>query len=72
MAYEALNTGGSMPTVFNAANEWAVAAFLNRKIGYTDIVEKIRSQMDAHTVIKSPSLEEILATEQEVYRRLNR
>lgn len=72
MAYEALNIGGSMPTVYNAANEWAVAAFLNRKIGYTDIVEKIRSQMDAHTVIKSPSLEEILATEQEVYRRLNR
>lgn len=72
MAYEALNTGGSMPTVYNAANEWAVAAFLNRKIGYTDIVENIRNQMDTHTVINHPSLEEILATEQEVYHRLNR
>lgn len=72
MAYEALEIGGSMPTVYNAANEWAVAAFLNRKIGYTDIVERIRSQMDTHMVISNPSLEEILATEQEVYRLLNR
>lgn len=72
MAYEALNCGGSMPTVYNAANEWAVAAFLDRKIGYTDIVETIRREMDAHQVIKNPVLEEILATEAEVYRRLNR
>jgi len=71
MAYEALNIGGSMPTVYNAANEWAVAAFLNRKIGYTDIVEKIRKEMEAHQVIENPSLEEILATEELVYRRLN-
>jgi len=71
MAYEALNIGGSMPTVYNAANEWAVAAFLNRKIGYIDIVEKIRKEMEAHQVIENPSLEEILATEELVYRRLN-
>jgi len=71
MAYEALTTGGSMPTVYNAANEWAVAAFLDGKIGYTDIVENIRRQMDAHNCIVNPSLEEILATEEEVYRRLN-
>ena len=71
MAYEALNIGGSMPTVYNAANEWAVAAFLNRKIGYTDIVENIRKEMEAHQVIENPSLEEILATEELVYRRLN-
>ena len=72
MAYEALTIGGSMPTVYNAANEWAVAAFLDRKIGYTDIVANIQKEMDAHQVIANPSLEEILATEEEVYRRLNR
>ncbi|MBO5178656.1 MAG: 1-deoxy-D-xylulose-5-phosphate reductoisomerase [Lachnospiraceae bacterium] len=72
MAYEALRTGGSMPTVYNATNEWAVASFLDRKIGYTDIVETIRKEMEAHQLIKNPSLEEILATEAEVYRRLNR
>ena len=72
MAYDALRIGGSMPTVYNATNEWAVAAFLERKIGYTDIVETIRKEMEAHQLIKNPSLEEILATEAEVYRRLNR
>ena len=72
MAYEALLSGGSMPTVYNAANEWSVAAFLDRKIGYTDIVENIRREMDAHHVIANPSLEEILATEQEVYQRLEK
>ena len=72
MAYEALSVGGSMPTVYNAANEWAVAAFLDRKIGYTDIVANIQKEMEAHQVIANPSLEEILATESEVYRRLNR
>ncbi len=72
MAYEALAMGGSMPTVYNAANEWSVAAFLDRKIGYTDIVENIRRQMDTHKVIAAPSLEEILATEQEVYQRLEK
>ncbi len=72
MAYEALQIGGSMPTVYNAANEWSVAAFLNRKIGYTDIIENIRREMKAHQVIAEPSLEEILATEQEVYQRLEK
>ena len=72
MAYEALAMGGTMPTVYNAANEWSVAAFLDRKIGYTDIVENIRRQMDVHKVIAVPSLEEILATEQEVYQRLEK
>ncbi len=71
MAYEALNTGGSMPTVYNAANEWSVAAFLERKIGYTDIVENIRREMDSHRIITEPTLEDILATEAEVYHRLN-
>ena len=71
MAYEALLAGGTMPTVYNAVNEWSVAAFLDRKIGYTDIVKNIRREMDAHRVIEDPCLEEILATEAGVYRRLN-
>ena len=72
MAYEALHTGGTMPTVYNAANEWSVAAFLDRKIGYTEIVENIRKEMEAHKVIANPSLEDILETEAKVYQRLNR
>ena len=71
MAYEALRIGGTMPTVYNAANEWSVAAFLDRKIGYTDIVENITKAMELHKVIANPSLEEILATEQDVYHLLN-
>ncbi len=70
MAYDALNTGGSMPTVYNAANEWAVAAFLDRKIAYTDIVALIAKEMERHNVIANPTLEEVLAVEQEVYAHL--
>lgn len=70
MAYEALRIGGSMPTVYNAANEWAVAAFLDRKISYTDIVALIQKEMKAHSVIDNPCLEEILETEQRVYESL--
>ncbi|MBE5950291.1 MAG: 1-deoxy-D-xylulose-5-phosphate reductoisomerase [Lachnospiraceae bacterium] len=70
MAYDALRIGGSMPTVYNAANEWAVAAFLERKIAYTDIVSLIQKQMDVHKVITSPCLDEILETEQRVYAEL--
>lgn len=71
MAYDVLRIGGSMPTVYNAANEWAVAAFLDRRITYSDIVNLIQKEMDAHQVIDSPCLEEILETEQRVYERLN-
>ncbi len=68
MAYEALEIGGTMPTVYNATNEWAVSAFLQRKIGYTDIVEQIRKEMDRHQIIQNPSLEDILRTEQMIYQ----
>lgn len=67
LAYEAARTGGSMPTVFNAANEKAVAKFLNREIAFLDIVGIIRDAMDAHKVIESPDLEQILQTEQQTY-----
>ncbi|MDD6661056.1 MAG: 1-deoxy-D-xylulose-5-phosphate reductoisomerase [Lachnospiraceae bacterium] len=66
-ALEAAKTGGSMPTVFNAANERAVSKFLDRKIGFTDIYTIIRSCMDAHHVVKNPDIRQILETEQSVY-----
>ncbi|MCD7812554.1 MAG: 1-deoxy-D-xylulose-5-phosphate reductoisomerase [Lachnospiraceae bacterium] len=69
-AYEAARTGGSMPTVFNAANERAVSLFLHRKIGFTDIYEMIRDCMDHHTVIPDPDVTQILDTEQSVYERI--
>lgn len=67
LAIEAGKTGGTMPTVFNAANERAVAKFLKGEIKYTDIVRSIEKCMDAHKVSAHPNLEEILATEQWVY-----
>ena len=67
LAIEAGKTGGTMPTVFNAANERAVAKFLKGEIKYTDIVRSIEKCMDAHKVSAHPDLEEILATDQWVY-----
>ena len=67
LAIEAGKTGGTMPTVFNAANERAVAKFLKGEIKYTDMVRSIEKCMDAHKVSAHPDLEEILATEQWVY-----
>ena len=67
LAYEAGRTGGSLPTVFNAANERAVAMFLDREIGYLQIPEIIAGCMEMHKVIADPTVEEILQTEQETY-----
>ncbi|MDO5294350.1 MAG: 1-deoxy-D-xylulose-5-phosphate reductoisomerase [bacterium] len=67
LAYEAGRTGGSMPTVYNAANERAVALFLDRKIKYLEIIEIIEFAMSKHTLIANPSVEQILQTEQETY-----
>lgn len=67
LAYEAGKIGGSLPTVFNAANERAVAMFLNREIGYLQIPEIIAGCMEMHKVIADPTVEEILQTEQETY-----
>lgn len=67
LALEAGKAGGTMPTVFNAANEKAVAKFLRKEIGYLDIIRLIEKSMDAHQVKATPSLEEILETEQWVY-----
>lgn len=67
MAYEAGRKGGTMPTVFNAANEWAVAAFLKGKIGYLQITDIIEAAMAQHKWQDNPNLEEILQTEEDVY-----
>ncbi len=72
MAYEAGRVGGSLPTVLNAANEKAVSLFLDKKIKFLDIAKIIRQCMDEHTVIKNPSLEDILAIEQDVYKKIEK
>ncbi len=67
LAFTAMERGGNIPTVFNAANEKAVAMFLDRKISYlaiTDIIEACMNQID---IIKHPTLEQVLDTEQAVY-----
>ena len=69
-AMDASRAGGSMPTVFNAANERAVAKFLDRKIGFLDIYEIIAFCMQEHKIIESPSVEDILETEQAVYEMI--
>ncbi len=65
MAIEAAKKGGSMPVVFNAANEEAVRKFLKEEISFLDIYEIIRQSMDRHSVVKHPELEEILAVEKD-------
>lgn len=72
LAYQAGREGGSMPTVFNAANERAVAMFLNREIEYLDIPRIIEEAMMDHRKIADPSLEEILAVEAEVYAKIEK
>jgi 1-deoxy-D-xylulose-5-phosphate reductoisomerase len=67
LAYEAGRLGGSMPTVYNAANEWAVAQFLQSKIEFLMIPTLIEKAMQHHKLICNPSLKEILNTEQETY-----
>lgn len=68
MAMEASRKGGTMPTVFNAANELAVKKFLHQEIRFLDIYEIIGQSMSRHTKSRNPDLEEILATEQETYQ----
>ena len=67
LAFDAAAAGGTMPTVYNAANERAVAKFLDRKIGFLDIPEIIRSCMEEHKVTENPTVEQILETEVATY-----
>ena len=70
LAYEAGRVGGSLPTVFNAANELAVSKFLKREIKYLEIIEIIEDCMRAHKNIENPTLEEIFMTEAATYERI--
>ena len=70
LAIEAGKKGGSLPTVFNAANELAVSKFLNRKIKYLEIPKIIETCMESHNHIACPTVDEILQTEQEVYEKI--
>lgn len=67
LAMRAAKEGGSVPTVFNAANEKAVSLFLDKKIRFLQIPEIIEMCMDAHKRLEAPNVEEILACEQETY-----
>ena len=70
LAFDAAAAGGSMPTVYNAANERAVAKFLDRKIGFLDIPEIISECKAAHKVVEVPTVEQILPTEAATYEMI--
>ena len=72
LAFEAAQRGGSMPTVYNAANEKAVSLFLERKIGFMQIPELIGEAMENHKAVVNPSVEEILCAEREAYEFIER
>ncbi len=65
-AYEAGKAGGTMPAAMNAANEVAVRAFLDNKIGFLDIAERIKETLDNHKIIKQPSLDQILEVDKRI------
>ncbi len=65
LAFRAAKTGGTMPTVFNAANEEAVKLFLKGKIRYLEIPEAIEGAMQKHHVIEKPTLDQIFDAERE-------
>lgn len=67
LAYRAAQQGGSMPTVFNAANEMAVKLLLQKKIRFVQIPEIIEAAMNNHHAVENPKVEEILKTEAETY-----
>ncbi len=66
LAIEAGRTGGSMPTVMNAANEVAVDLFLNEKIKFLEIEEIVAQAMQSHEVIENPSLDQVFAVDSQV------
>lgn len=72
LAYRASEAGGSMPTVFNAANEEAVSLFMKDRIHFLDIYDLIEVAMDEHSVVPNPSLEEVLAVGEEARQSVRR
>ena len=71
MAYDAIKAGGSMPTIYNAANEKAVSLFLNREIKFLEIYDLIQGAMENHKVVANPTVDEILAAETEAYEYID-
>lgn len=71
MAYDAIRAGGSMPTVFNAANEKAVSLFLNNEIRFLEIYDLIQGAMENHQVTDNPSVDRILEAEAEAYEYID-
>ena len=67
LAYDVLKEGGTMPVVYNAANEYAVAMFLRKEISFLSITDCIEEALLAHKKIENPSLNEVLEAEQETY-----
>jgi len=67
LAKKAARIGGSMPTVLNAANERAVALFLDHKIKFLEIYEIIQAAMEQHSPVANPGVDEILAAEAQTY-----
>lgn len=67
LAIQAMKQGGNVPTIFNAANEKAVALFLNRKISFLEIPEIIGESMENIQYIQQPDVDKILETEAETY-----
>ena len=72
LAYEAAKRGGNIPTALNAANEYAVAKFLNDEIKFLDIADMIECAMNEAEFIADPDVEEILETEAKTYELLER
>lgn len=72
LAVTAGKIGGSMPTVYNAANEYAVARFLNRKSGFLDITKTIKEMMASHKVINNPDVDTIISIEREIYEKIGK
>ena len=71
LAYKAGRQGGTMPTIYNAANELAVSKFLNEEIRFLDIANLIEKAMEKHKIIENPTFEQILEAEKEAYESVN-
>lgn len=71
LAFSAMDEGGNMPCIMNAANEVAVDAFLNKKIAFTDIPDKVESAMGKSELIQKPTIEDYLETDKQTRVLMN-
>lgn len=70
LAYKAGEAGGSMPAVYNAANELAVKKFLQDEISFLEIYDLLEMAMEEHKTVENPTVEQILQAEAETYERI--